>query len=288
MPSLDFWTTAATHIAVIIVLAVLARWLVQVLIRRMVTLAGDRTREHLEKLGRTGKLLAASSDPRQKNRAQAMGSLLGSAATFVIASIAIVTILADVGINLQPLIASAGVTGVALAFGAQSLVKDMISGIFLIVEDQFGVGDTIQVNDVHGTVEHVGLRVTSVRDGNGMLWHLRNGEITKLGNVSQGWSMATVDLPVAPTEDAQRAIAVLERVCAQMGADEDFSDDLIEAPEVLGVESVTGSAITLRLSAKCAPNQQWGVSRELRERAKQALDAAGVRPALGWPSGPTQ
>lgn len=281
------WPDTVIRVAVVILLACLARWLVQVAIIRMVRLSMDRTRSHLERLGRPGQLLAQATgleSERQNQRAATMGSLLGSAATFVIVSVTLLTLLADVGLNLGPVIASAGVGGVALAFGAQSLVKDVISGIFLIVEDQYGVGDVITVDTVTGTVEHVGLRITSVRDASGMLWYLRNGEITTVGNVSQGWSVANVDLLVHPDEDMQRLEQVLAPVVAQVADDPDLQDALVEPPEVLGVESITASALTIRITARCAANQQWGVQRELREQAKRALDAAGIRPPItGWP-----
>lgn len=281
------WPDTVIRVAVVILLACLARWLVQVAIIRMVRLSTDRTHSHLERLGRPGQLLAQATgleSERQNQRAATMGSLLGSAATFVIVSVTLLTLLADVGLNLGPVIASAGVGGVALAFGAQSLVKDVISGIFLIVEDQYGVGDVITVDTVTGTVEHVGLRITSVRDASGMLWYLRNGEITTVGNVSQGWSVANVDLLVHPDEDMQRLEQVLAPVVAQVADDPDLQDALVEPPEVLGVESITASALTIRITARCAANQQWGVQRELREQAKRALDAAGIRPPItGWP-----
>lgn len=281
------WPDTVIRVAVVILLACLARWLVQVAIIRMVRLSTDRTRSHLERLGRPGQLLAQATgleSERQNQRAATMGSLLGSAATFVIVSVTLLTLLADVGLNLGPVIASAGVGGVALAFGAQSLVKDVISGIFLIVEDQYGVGDVITVDTVTGTVEHMGLRITSVRDASGMLWYLRNGEITTVGNVSQGWSVANVDLLVHPDEDMQRLEQVLAPVVAQVADDPDLQDALVEPPEVLGVESITASALTIRITARCAANQQWGVQRELREQAKRALDAAGIRPPItGWP-----
>lgn len=280
------WPSDAVTIGIIIVVALLARWIVQVAIRRIVALSTQRTLQHLERLGRPGQVIAQAAgleSRRQTARAATMGSVLGSAATLVISVTAILMILGDLGINLAPLLASAGVGGVALAFGAQSLVKDVLSGLFLIVEDQFGVGDVITSGEVTGTVEHVGLRVTSVRDASGMLWYLRNGEITTLGNVSQGWSIATVDIPVHPGENASRAIEVLDKVAARFSEDEDFVDVLVDPAEVLGVEAVTAQAMTLRLTAKCLANQQWGVQRELREQAKQALDEAGIRgPIAAW------
>lgn len=280
------WPDTAIRIAVVLALAVATRWLVQLAIRKLVAMSTERARSHWEFLGRPGRLLAqaaGSENERQRQRAATMGSVLGSAATFLIAAVVILTVLSDIGIDLTAVLASASVGGVALAFGAQSLVKDILSGIFLIVEDQYGVGDLITVNDVTGTVEHVGLRITSVRDGNGMLWYLRNGEITKLGNVSQGWSMATIDVPVAPSADAEQAIAVLQQVCAQVAEDPAVSDQLIEPPEVLGVQTLTAQAMTLRISAKCVANNQWGIEREVLEQAKTALDAAGVKQAWQVP-----
>ncbi|MGO4957592.1 mechanosensitive ion channel family protein [Luteococcus sp. Sow4_B9] len=284
------WPEDAISISVIILLALLTRWLVQVAIRRMVKISTDRAFQHLERLGRPGQLLAQATgleSTRQAERAATMGSVIGSAATFIITTVAVLTILSHVGINLGPVLASAGVGGVALAFGAQSLVKDVISGIFLILEDQYGVGDVVTIGTVSGTVEHVGLRVTSIRDANGMLWYVRNGEITTVGNVSQGWSIATVDLPIHPSEDAGRAIDILEGVAEEFAHDEEYAEQLMEAPEVLGVETITGTAMTLRITAKCAANKQWGVQRELRERAKHALDAAGVRGPAVWGPGTT-
>lgn len=276
----------AVHIAVIIVLAVVTRWLVAIAIKRMVALSTDRARVHLEKLGRPGQLIsgvATGDAQRQRARAATMGSMLGSAATFVIVVITLLTILADLGVNLTPVLASAGVGGVALAFGAQSLVKDVISGIFMVLEDQYGVGDQVKIGDVGGEIEEVGLRVTTVRDPSGMLWYLRNGEITKVANISQGWSMATVDVLVHPDEDPARAVAALEPACEAMGADAAFADALVEPPTVLGVESISSHAMTIRLSAKCGANQQWGVQRALLARAKQALAVAGIEgPVNTW------
>lgn len=278
-------TETAIHLAIILVVAVACRWLVSVAIKRVVAIATDRSAARLTRLGHPGQILAAatgSENERQAARARTIGTMLSSAATFVIVTVALLTALADVGINLAPVLTTAGVGGVALAFGAQSLVKDILSGIFLVFEDQYGVGDQVGINDVTGTVEEVALRVTTIRDGDGRLWYLRNGEITKVSNVSQGWSMATVDVLVGPDEDPERVARVLEPVCQQVYDDEAFADELVELPTVLGVEQISAQAMTVRLSAKCGPNQQWGVQRALLARAKRALDAAGIsRPLWG-------
>ncbi len=175
------------------------------------------------------------------------------------------------------MLASASVGGVALAFGAQSLVKDFLSGVFMIVEDQYGVGDVIDTGEVVGTVENVSLRVTQLRDAGGMTWYVRNGEILRVGNKTQGWSTATVDVPIAYDQDVERAISVIRDVVSVMDDDEAWSDVLLEEPEVVGIESITNGVVTIRIVAKTVANQQYGLQREMRERVKRALDAAGVR-----------
>lgn len=178
---------------------------------------------------------------------------------------------------MAPLLASAGVGGIALGFGAQALVKDFLSGIFMIAEDQYGVGDHVRIGEVTGTVEEVTLRITKVRDASGMAWYVRNGEVLTVGNVSQGWSTAIIDIPVAYDEDPEHVLSLLQGVANDFDVDENWSDYLLETPKVAGVESIASGTMTLRLTAKCAPNQQLGVQRELRQRAKRVLDAAGIR-----------
>jgi len=210
-------------------------------------------------------------------RTQTMGALLKSISTFVVGSITALTVLSLVGIPLGPMLASASVGGVALAFGAQSLVKDFLSGIFMIIEDQYGVGDVIDTGEVIGTVENVSLRVTQLRDANGMTWYVRNGEIIRVGNKTQGWSTALVDVAIAYDQDVDAAITVIRDVVSVMDEDEAWKDVLLEEPNVVGVESITAGVITIRILAKTVANEQFGVQREMRERIKRALDEAGVR-----------
>jgi small-conductance mechanosensitive channel len=197
-----------------------------------------------------------------------MGAVLKSTSTFVIATMALLTVMGAVGLPLGPLLASAGVVGVALGFGAQSLVKDFLSGIFMILEDQYGVGDVIDAGEAVGTVEDVTLRVTRLRDANGIVWYVRNGEIVRIGNRSQGWSTALVDIPVGYDESLE--------VVHQLDESEDWTTRLLEEPVVAGVESMAGGVVTVRIIAKCAPNEHFAVSREIRERVKAAFDRAGV------------
>jgi moderate conductance mechanosensitive channel len=213
---------------------------------------------------------------RRRQRAQALGSILRSATSVVIFSIAGIQIATDLGLNLAPVLASAGVLGVAVGFGAQSLVRDYLSGIFMLVEDQYGVGDVIDSGGATGTVEAVGLRVTRLRDVNGVVWHVRNGTIDRIGNESQGWARAVIDFPVTYQQSLPSVRQVMKRTATEMWHEPRWRDVILEEPEVWGVESITSDSIVMRLVAKTIPLGQWEVARELRERLKIALDASDV------------
>lgn len=280
------WPDSALLIGLIIVGAIASHLILVFVITRVVS--GLTTRGSLspDKIGaRAAKVMAQAggiSFERHRKRVATIGSLLRSIVTVLIYTIMILTIMSTLGVPMGPLLASAGIGGIAIGFGAQALVKDFLSGLFLIAEDQYGVGDFIKLGEVSGTVEEVTLRVTKLRDASGMAWYIRNGEIVRVGNVSQGWSTATIDFPVAYDEDPERVTAILNEIVDQLDADPDWSEYLLEPPTVAGVESISGGTMTLRVVAKCAPNKQWGVQRELRERAKRAFDAAGVLgPRLG-------
>jgi small conductance mechanosensitive channel len=178
---------------------------------------------------------------------------------------------------MAPLLASAGVIGVALGFGAQTLVKDFLSGIFLVLEDQFGVGDVVDLGPATGTVEEVTLRVTRIRDLSGVVWYVRNGEILRVANRSQGWTMAIVDVPIAYNEDLDRVRRIVEEVGVRMDGDPAYDGILFGTPTYAGVESVSGDAVFVRVTAKAAPDQQMSAGRALREQLKLAFDKAGVR-----------
>ena len=194
----------------------------------------------------------------------------------LIFGIAAVTIAGDLGLNLAPVLASAGVLGLAIGFGAQSLVRDFLSGIFMLLEDQYGVGDVIDAGDATGTVEAVSLRVTRLRDVNGVVWHVRNGTINRIGNESQGWARAVVDFPVAYDQDLPEVRQTMKDTADQMWQEPRWHDVIMEEPEVWGVESVSSDAIVMRLVARTLPLRQWEVARELRERLKNALASAAV------------
>ncbi|TDB97590.1 mechanosensitive ion channel, partial [Micromonospora fluostatini] len=230
------------RITLILLVAVILRFLVTRTINRLVRTTADTSVPTL--LRPLRERIPTAADPaefipeRRRQRARAIGSVLRSLATAFIFGIALLMVLKEFSFDLAPLLASAGIAGVALGFGAQSLVKDLIAGLFMLIEDQYGVGDTVDLGEATGTVEAVGLRVTTVRDGRGVLWYIRNGEIIRVGNKSQGWALVVVDLPIgfASTEEAS---AVLRTAAASVAVDPDLSPEIVEPPEVLGVEQMT-------------------------------------------------
>ena len=283
--ALEVATTPA-RIALIAVLAMVLRMLVNRGIRRLVTGAAegsvpvilrplhDRTK---------GRLLEASplSSERRRQRAETIGSVLRSSAALVVFTVAGAMILAELGFDLAPVIASAGIVGVAVGFGAQNLIKDFLNGMFMILEDQYGVGDVIDAGEATGTVEAVGLRTTRLRDVAGTVWHIRNGEIVRIGNKSQGWARAVLDIPVAWDSDVSHVRDVLKATADTMAAEDDWAEKITEEPEVWGVEELGSSGLVVRLAVKTAPLEQWKVARELRERVKEAFDQEGI--AVGVP-----
>jgi small conductance mechanosensitive channel len=174
------------------------------------------------------------------------------------------------------LLAGAGVVGVALGFGAQNLVRDFLSGIFMLIEDQYGVGDVIDAGPATGKVEGVSLRTTRIRDVEGNVWHIPNGVIQRVANKSQEWSRALLDIQVAYDADTGRAADVIKRVADETWRDPVWSAEMLEEPEVWGVESLDVNGVSIRLVAKTKPLSQWKVERELRARIKQALEAEGI------------
>jgi small-conductance mechanosensitive channel len=256
------------RIAFALLIAVLLRIAAHRLIGKITTRASENA------TGRAD-LTGSRSSKRRNPRANALGSVLSNAASVIIFGIAIVIILGDMGLNLAPILASAGVLGVAIGFGAQNLVQDFLAGIFMLLEDQYGVGDVIAVGKVTGTVEAVSLRITRIRDVNGVLWHIRNGTISQAGNESQGWARAIVDFPVTYDRDIPRVRRLMTATAADMWREPDWHGVILEEPEVWGVQELSTDEIVVRLAARTAPQRQWEVARELRERMKIALDAAG-------------
>ena len=222
----------------------------------------------------TGTLSPAERAERSAQRARTIGTTLGSVASLVIYVIAIVLCLGELGVDLRPVLASLGVAGVALGFGAQTIVRDFLSGIFIIMEDQYGVGDIVDVGEASGVIEEVTLRLTRVRSLDGTLWHVPNGEIKRAGNRTQYWSRVLLDIPIAYDADVVRASMLIKKT-ADDAWRESGACEIIDEPEVWGVEDFGADSVAIRLAAKTAPGSQWNVARDLRARIKQAFDENG-------------
>ena len=214
---------------------------------------------------------------RRKQRAATMASVLASLVTGVVMVVAFVMILSELGLNIAPILASAGIVGVALGFGSQTLVKDFLSGMFMILEDQYGVGDSVDLVETVGTVEAVGLRITRVRGLDGVVWYVRNGEILRVGNRSQGWSTALIDVSVAHGQDLARIQELVLGTACSLREDEEWHDKFVEDPELAGVEAVSNDSVTIRVVVKCAPNEHVPVQREMRRRLLAAFAEHGIK-----------
>ncbi len=209
-------------------------------------------------------------------RVETVAALIRSIASASVWTIAVIMALSELGLNLGPLIAGAGIVGVAVGFGAQNLVRDFLSGIFMLMEDQYGVGDVIDAGHATGTVESISLRTTRLRDVNGTVWHLPNGHIERVGNRSQQWSRAVLDVDVSYETDINHATDVIKAAAQSMCEDPDFAESILAEPEVWGVENLGLDSVTIRLVLKTAPHDQLPVTRELRARIKGAFDDAGI------------
>jgi moderate conductance mechanosensitive channel len=222
---------------------------------------------------------------RRSQRAATIASLLRSCVSFVIFILAALLIIGELRFDLAPFIAGTSIVGVALAFGAQNLVKDFLAGIFMIFEDQYGVGDVIDFEKATGTVEGIGLRTTRLRDIEGTVWYVRNGEVVRVGNKSQGFAQLVLDVPIATGDDLSAAMAALADVARQLRADPEWSDVFLADPEVEGVESLTREETVIRVVARVRPADRWRTGRELRRRIRSRLDVtAAVRHQDGEPS----
>lgn len=232
----------------------------------------------LEKLG----LADGEAPPRELTanrnlkRVDALSDITNNLIKVVVWLIAVFMILGTLGINLGPLVAGAGIAGIALGFGAQSIVKDFLSGILMLVEDQFGIGDVIDVGEASGVVESLSLRTTRLRSIDGTVWHVPNGEIRRVGNMSQGWSRSVIDVGIGYGSDIDTSLAIMKGVAEGMSNEETWSTKLLEKPELLGVQELGDSSVVLRMWVVTEPAAQWDVSRELRRRIKYAFDAAGI------------
>lgn len=259
-------------------------WIANRLVRRAIRRFGQRIQgiqqgEGAKKVRKaTPSMLLSTGEVnvRSAARAETITNVLRSLATGIIGTIAFLEILSTLGWSLGPLLAGAGVAGVALGFGAQSLVRDFLAGIFLVLEDHYGVGDVVDLGEATGTVELVTLRVTRLRDQNGTVWHVPNGEVRRVGNKSQQWARAVLDIAVSPSADLERAAEVIGQAAEAVWASEEAAPDVLSTPEVLGLEYLGPDAATIRVQGKTRPGAQWRVSRLLRVRIAEALAEAGI------------
>jgi len=232
--------------------------------------------EDMEPKARRKALELAQATEQAKQRARTLGSIMRSTATAVIYTIAVLMALAEFDINLGPLVAGAGIAGIALGFGAQSIVKDFLSGFFMLIEDQYSVGDIIDIGEASGVVEGISLRTTQIRDVNGTLWYVPNGEIRRVANKSQQWARAVLDIEVAYDTDIDLAKTVIKEVADSVWRENLAKATVIEEPELWGVENFGESAIAIRLVVKTEPGEQFDTAREIRGRLVGAFDHEGI------------
>jgi len=271
--SADTIFAAGSQILLVLILALVARWFLHRMITRIVAGA---TSNPVNKLMNRG--AAAAAADRSGQRARTLGSVLRSLCSAVVGIIATIMVLGEFGVDLAPILASAGIVGIAIGFGAQNLVKDFLSGMFMLLEDQYGVGDIVDVGQASGTVETVGLRITTLRDVNGTLWYVRNGEILRVGNKSQGFAVAVVDVPVAHGTDVAEATRTAARVAQERVEEPDIAEDVLEEVQTLGIESVTSEKLTLRLTVRVQPGRQFAVQRALNATLSAALGYTPTSP----------
>jgi len=278
-------------VLIILLLAVIARRVVRRAIDHMVErIASDKKHAEEDEAARTAEE-GRTWDPerladkmkqlrerteRASQRAKTLGTLFKSIATTIIWAVALMMLLGEFDVNLGPLIAGAGIIGVAVGFGAQSIVRDLLTGVFMLIEDQYGVGDVVDLGDAVGTVESVGLRTTRLRDIAGTVWHVPNGAIARVGNMSQLWARVPLDLDVAYDTDLDEAMAIIKRVADEVWQEQGESTTVLEEPTLSGVQAFGADAVTIRVMLKTEPSEQWATARLMRRRIKAAFDEAGI------------
>jgi small conductance mechanosensitive channel len=257
----DVLLGSALRIAGAVAIALILWWVLRLVIRRIEKSLGQP---------QPGALTVS------EQRTRTLVSLLRSVGRAIIFVIFLFMLMSAVGLDLGPLLAGAGVVGLAISFGAQSLVKDVISGLFILIENQFGVGDVIRIEGVSGAVERMTLRVVVLRDVHGVVHIVPNGQITKVSNLTRTWARVVLDVGVAYKENTDRVVEVMRSVGEEMWEDEAWKPLLVEAPEVLGIESFDTSAVNIRMTVKTLPLKQWDVARELRRRLKRRFDSEEI------------
>lgn len=284
----EFITTyqVPLRIVLIIIVAILLHWVLRFALRRTV----DRIVRGVKKAGGVTHTQEMSTSPNAKARAvqrtRTLGAVGRNVISWLIAIIAVCLILGELNFNLTALLASAGVVAAGLAFGAQNIVKDILNGVFMVFEDQVGVGDVVTIGEITGTVEDVGIRITQLRAIDGTLWFVRNGEILTLGNASQGWGRALIDVTVDSASDLELVERVTLEAAQGLLRSPDFARKISGAPEVWGVESAFGDRTTLRLAMRTRPEAQWEIQRALRSAIMSSFHAHDIKLAAELPKFP--
>ncbi|MGO1172840.1 MAG: mechanosensitive ion channel family protein [Actinomycetaceae bacterium] len=274
------------NVVIILLVAVVARAVLgRVIVRLAARIVESRQRLDQAASNARRKVTKVGHDDtvrrrRQEQRAQTIGSVLRSIASFVVFGVAFMMILGEFGIQLGPILASAGVLGLAIGFGAQSLVQDFISGLFMMTEDQIGVGDVVDVGDAVGTVEEMTMRITRIRDLDGNVWYVRNGEIRRVANMNQDWANAVLEIPLDYSVDLPRAEQVMEDSLETFAQAPEFASEILEKPEVSGVTGIGNGAVTMRIMIKTRPGSQWAVGRAARAHLKGRFDQEGIQVAV--------
>lgn len=284
----DFLVTFKTpiSIAVIVVVAGLVNWLLRMLLMRTVTQI-VRGVKKAQDVDTTSEIQTSPYiNARAVQRTRTLGTVGRAVITWTIAAIALILILGQLSVNIGAILTSAGIVAAGLAFGAQNIVKDILNGIFMVFEDQLGVGDLITVGEITGTVEDVGIRVTQVRALDGTLWFVRNGEILSLGNASQGWGRALIDVTVDANNDMAEVEGAAMKAARSLLTAPDVARKVTGDPEVWGIESAFGDRATLRLAVRTRPEAQWAVQRALRAALLREFEQAGIKLAAELPKFP--
>jgi len=255
----DWLLSSGLHIAVILILTVVGLKMIRSLSKRLVDV-----------------LTRQKEEPEFQKRTMTLGSIVRYTFTIVIIIVALMTILKELGIEIGPILAAAGIVGLAVGFGAQSLVKDVISGFFILLEDQIRVGDVVQIAGKSGLVEKVHLRTTILRDLAGNVHYVPNGQIDVVTNMTKDYSRYVFDIGVAYREDVDEVIKIIKEVDEEMRCDPEFKDDILEPLEILGLDQFADSAIIIKARTTTMPIKQWRIAREFNRRLKKAFDQNNI------------
>lgn len=261
------WTEFAlghgARLVAILLIALLMVRVLRVVTRRLVAAAGTQSAARVARM--------------REQQTRTLAGILYSGGTAIIVIVAVLTALPEFGFNITPVAAAAGLASLAIGFGAQHVVRDFINGFFTVLEDQYVVGDLVRIGDVVGRVEHLTLRRTVLRDPQGALITIPNGEITKVANLSRDWGQVFLDATIAVDQPLDEALNALEDIATEFRADPSWSPMLLDGPRVLGVESLAPNGTTVRLQVRTAPTRQDDVARELRRRIQIELAGRGIQ-----------